>query len=109
MDGMLPAFLILDSAPTSDLRAIRSASEEIFFTGFSFKESSRRSVIIAAIREIKEHTNIILSLPRQFERGRNIMDPKRAPTFPLAAHTPFRVDRHGREKVILGIMKVYTK
>lgn len=38
--------------------------------------------------------------------GKKIHAPSKAPNFPLAAHIPLRVDRHGREKVMLGSINV---
>jgi hypothetical protein len=56
--------------------------------------------------DTEEQAIITLSLPSQVARGKNIIEPRSAPTFPLAAQIPFKVERHGREKVILGIIKV---
>jgi hypothetical protein len=50
-----------------------------------------------------------LSLPSQLARGRNSSEPKSAPIFPLAAQMPLRVDRQGRENVMLGIMNVLAE
>lgn len=49
---------------------------------------------------------ITWAIPILEASGRKIHAPSNAPNFPLAAHIPLRVDRHGRENVILGSMNV---
>eukprot|EP00956_Cyclotella_meneghiniana_P030329 scaffold75850_cov73-Cyclotella_meneghiniana.AAC.1 len=56
------------------------------------------NVIHAAMMDITEQAIITLSSPSCVATGKNIMEPRRAPTFPLAAQTPFNVERHEREK-----------
>jgi hypothetical protein len=58
------------------------------------------SVIAMPANEMKEHASIITSCPYFAAAVTNSKFLIKAPALPKVAHTPFQVDRHGREKVI---------
>ena len=106
MDAMLLSFTSLGVSLSVESTERSWASDDTLFAGISLTESFRYNVIHAAMMDITEQAIITLSSPSRVATGKNIMEPRRAPTFPLAAQTPFNVERHEREKVMLGIIKV---
>ena len=53
-----------------------------------------------------EQINITVLSPYALAAGSNIVAPRNAPSFPLAAETPFKVYRQEGENVMEGNMKV---
>ena len=99
---------------SSSCSARRWASDDVLLTSFLSSRhvsdeavsSMKNKVNIAAMTDTIAHNIMTWALPSHEANGRKIDEPSNAPHFPLAAHTPLRVDRHGREKVMLGSIKV---
>ena len=108
------SFDILREESSSFCRSTtRCASEESLFnssivpSSFSSAESLvKKRVNIAPTSDTHAQSLMTCASPTHVANGRKSTAPSKAPILPLAAQMPFKVERIGREKVMLGSIKV---
>ena len=66
------------------------------------RSETHKSVMTIPDRDTTPHTIMTVSCPNRAAAVTKIIVPSRAPVLPQAAHTPFSVDRQGRENVMDG-------